>query len=198
MVPCYLDDSFSTTFERFCFCRQRPAPMTPIGMCRSALEECPILATMLPADVPRAMLCGCSGFRGEPAQASMYIESFQLGAAGDIGKPSQAKTGSYFAAFRQGLPIPSQAALLSVLASPYTFSLAATHKMLAVLHRLPGSARHEHTTRAAGRSLGASGGMLHLHHTSMHWVSPRLPPRRLCSALTCPGVVPHQVWGQAK
>lgn len=60
------------------------------------------MAAMLPADVPHAVLGGCSGFKGEPAQASVGIEGCHLGVAGDSGRLSHAKTGSYFAAYRHG------------------------------------------------------------------------------------------------
>lgn len=64
------------------------------ALCRSPLEQCPALASALPAEAPAHVLVGSSGFAGQPAAATVYIGDAQLAAEPNL--PGRAASPAHF------------------------------------------------------------------------------------------------------
>ncbi|CAL8461957.1 g1488 [Coccomyxa elongata] len=75
------------------------AAVETVPSARSPLEQCPVLARALPAEVPAHALVGSSGFAGQPAAATVYIGDAQLAAEPSL--PGRAaRSAHFFAVYR--------------------------------------------------------------------------------------------------
>ncbi|BDA41322.1 hypothetical protein COCOBI_02-1020 [Coccomyxa sp. Obi] len=75
------------------------AALENLPSARSPLEQCPALASALPAEAPVHSLVDSSGFVGQPAAATVYIGDAQLPAEPSLPGPA-ARSAHFFAVYR--------------------------------------------------------------------------------------------------